>query len=119
MSLQKVKVNLSLGMERLRSNDAFRTPIEFWDHCQIYSRILSDHEASSSSYAFDRSFAGPQSKIGFGDEKVGKSPYENWNPVIHTARYLFIKGSLSAYSVAINVTFLIVKETNKNTPQSR
>jgi hypothetical protein len=29
MSLQKVKVNLSLGMERLRSNDAFRTPIEF------------------------------------------------------------------------------------------
>jgi len=63
--------------------------------------------------------AGPQSRSGSGDEEIGKSPSGKWNPVIHSATNLVIKGSLSAYSVAIYVTFLIVKETNKKTPQSR
>jgi hypothetical protein len=56
---------------------------------------------------------GPQSRFGFGDEGIRKTPSEKWNPVIHPATNLVIKESLSAYSVAINVTFLIVQETNK------
>jgi hypothetical protein len=54
-----------------------------------------------------------QSRFGSGDEETGKSVSEKWNPVIHPATNLVIKGSLSSYSFAIDVTFLIVKETNK------
>jgi len=57
--------------------------------------------------------AGLQSRFGSGDEEIGKSPSEKWNPVIHPATNLVIKGSLPAYSVAIQVTVLIFKETIK------
>jgi hypothetical protein len=48
---------------------------------------------------------GPQSRSGFGDEGIRKTPSEKWNPVIYPATNLVIKESLSAYSVAINVIF--------------
>jgi hypothetical protein len=56
--------------------------------------------------------AGPQSRFGFGDEEIGKSPSEKRNTVTHPATKFVIKGFLSAYSFAIHITFLIVKETN-------